>query len=149
VFSRNDFEFFGRQTHEAHNREAYDDSVLPVVEAGLADIVDSGHCVHREIEDGIWLEDAAGHSPGSVVVNVQRGGSRAVFVGDVVHHLIQLVRPDIPFFADENPAAACATRQRLLAQYVDNGAVLFPAHFPDPPAGRVRRAKRHFSYAFL
>jgi len=62
VFSRKDFEFFGRQTHEAHNREAYADSVLPVVEAGLADIVDSNDCVHREIEDGIWLEDAAGQA---------------------------------------------------------------------------------------
>jgi glyoxylase-like metal-dependent hydrolase (beta-lactamase superfamily II) len=149
VFSRKDFEFFGRQTHEAHNREAYADSVLPVVEAGLADILDSDDCVHREIEDGIWLEDAAGHSPGSVVVNAQRGGSRAVFMGDIVHHPIQLVRPDLPFFADENPAEACATRQRLLGQCADNGAVLYPAHFPDPPAGRVRREKRHFSYGFL
>lgn len=149
VFSRKDYEFFGRQSREAHNREAYADSVLPVVEAGLADIVDSDACVHREIEDGIWLEDAAGHSPGSVVVNAQRGGSRAVFTGDIVHHPIQLVRPDIPFFADEDPPEACATRQRLLARCVDNGAVLYPAHFPDPPAGRVRRASRHFSYSFL
>jgi glyoxylase-like metal-dependent hydrolase (beta-lactamase superfamily II) len=70
-------------------------------------------------------------------------------MGDVVHHLIQLVRPDIPFFADENPAEACATRQRLLAQCADNGSVLYPAHFPNPPAGCVRRAKRHFSYDFL
>jgi glyoxylase-like metal-dependent hydrolase (beta-lactamase superfamily II) len=149
VFSRKDYEFFGRQTHEAHNREAYIDSVLPVVEAGLADIVESNHCVHREIEDGIWLEDASGHSPGSVVVNAQRGGSRAVFTGDVIHHPIQLVRPDIAFFADENAAEACATRQRLLAQYADNGAVMYPAHFSDPPSGRVHRARRHFYYEFL
>jgi glyoxylase-like metal-dependent hydrolase (beta-lactamase superfamily II) len=149
VFSRKDYEFFGRQTHEAHNREAYIDSVLPVVEAGLADIVESNRCVHREIEDGIWLEDAAGHSPGSVVVNARRGGSQAAFTGDVIHHPIQLVRPDIAFFADESPAEACATRQRLLAQYADNGTVLFPAHFSDPPSGRVYRAKRHFCYEFL
>jgi glyoxylase-like metal-dependent hydrolase (beta-lactamase superfamily II) len=149
VFSRKDYEFFSRQTHEAHNREAYIDSVLPVVEAGLADIVESNHCVYCEIEDGIWLEDAAGHSPGSVVVNAKRGGSRAVFVGDVIHHPIQLVRPDIAFFADESPAEACATRQRLLLQCAENGSVMYPAHFPDPPQGRVRGAKRHFSYEFL
>jgi glyoxylase-like metal-dependent hydrolase (beta-lactamase superfamily II) len=149
VFSRKDFEFFGRQTREAHNREAYVDSVLPVVEAGLADIVESSDCVHREIGDGIWLEDAAGHSPGSVVVNAQRGGSQAAFMGDIIHHPIQLVRPDIPFFADEDPSEACVTRQRLLAQCVENEAVLYPAHFPDPAAGRVRRAKRFFSYGFV
>jgi len=50
------------------------------------------------------------HSPGNVVVNTQRGGSRVVFMGDVSHHRIQLVRPDIPFFADQNPAEACAAR---------------------------------------
>ena len=149
VFSRKDYEFFSRQTQEAHTREAYIDSVLPVVEAGLADIVESNHCVQREIEDGIWLEDAAGHSPGSVVVHAQRGGSPAVFTGDVIHHPIQLVRPDIAFFADESPAEACATRQRLLAQYADSGAVLFPAHFSDPPSGRVHRAQRYFFYEFL
>lgn len=149
VFSRRDYEFAGKQTHEAHNREAFMDSVLPVVEAGLADIVESDSCVHREIEDGIWLENAAGHSPGSVVINARRGGSRAVFVGDVMHHPIQLVRPDIPFFADEAPAEACAMRQRLLERCADNGAILYPAHFPDPPAGQVRRAKRRFRYEFL
>jgi glyoxylase-like metal-dependent hydrolase (beta-lactamase superfamily II) len=149
VFSRKDFEYFAVQTHAAHNRESYSDSVLPVVEAGLADIVESDACVHREIEDGIWLEDAAGHSPGSVVVNARRGGAPAAFIGDIVHHPIQLVRPDLPFFADENPVEACATRQRLLEQCVDNESVLFPAHFPDPAAGRVRRAERHFSYGFL
>ena len=149
VFSRKDYEFFKQQTHEAHNREAYLDSVLPVVDAGLADIVESDHCVHRHIEDGIWLEDAAGHSPGSIVVNAQRGGARAVFMGDILHHPIQLVRPDIAFFADESPAEACATRTRLLGQCADNGAILLPAHFPDPPAGRVLRDGSCFAYQRL
>jgi glyoxylase-like metal-dependent hydrolase (beta-lactamase superfamily II) len=148
VISRKDIEA-GANAHEAHNREAYADSVLPVIEAGLVDVVESHQCVHREIEDGIWLEDAAGHSAGSVVVNARRGGSRVAFAGDVIHHPVQLVRPDIPFFADENPAHACATTHRLLEQCADNGAVLYPAHFPDPAAGRVRRVQRHFSYEFL
>jgi glyoxylase-like metal-dependent hydrolase (beta-lactamase superfamily II) len=97
VFSRKDYAFFKDQTHEAHNREAFLDSVLPVIEAGQADIVESDHLIHREIEDGIWLQDAAGHSPGCVVVNARRGGARAMFMGDVLHHPIQLVRPDLAF----------------------------------------------------
>jgi len=149
VFSRKDYEFFRVQTHEAHNREAYLDSVLPVVDAGLADIVESDHCVHREIGDGIWLQDAAGHSPGSVVVNARRGGARTMFLGDVLHHPIQLVRPDIPFFADEDREGACTTRQRLLAEAADQDAILYPAHFPVPAGGHVRRAARHFRYEFL
>ena len=136
VFSRNDFEFFGRQTREAHNREAYADSVLPVVEAGLADIVDSNTCVHREIEDGIWLEDAAGHSPGSVVVNARRGGSRVVFMGDIVHHPIQLVRPDIPFFADEDPPRRAPRGSVCSRSAPTTRPCCIPPIFPiRPPAG--------------
>jgi glyoxylase-like metal-dependent hydrolase (beta-lactamase superfamily II) len=149
VFSRKDFDYFGGQTREAYDREAYADSVLPVVAAGLADIVDSDHCIHREIEDGIWLEDAAGHSPGTVVVNAQRGGARLLFTGDILHHPIQLVRPDLAFVTDEDPPRACATRQGLLEQCAGNDAVLYPAHFPDPAAGRVRRAGRYFAYDFI
>ena len=149
VFGRKDYEFFSQQTHEAHHREAYLDSILPIVDAGLADIVESDHCVHREIEDGVWLQDATGHSPGCVVVNAQRGGLQAAFAGDVVHHPVQLVRPDTPFFADEDPALACVTRQRLFNQWADSGAVVYPAHFPDEPAGRVRRVRGHFRYEFL
>jgi glyoxylase-like metal-dependent hydrolase (beta-lactamase superfamily II) len=105
--------------------------------------------VHREIEDGVWLQDATGHSPGCVVVNARRGGLQAAFAGDVVHHPVQLVRPDTPFFADEDPALACVTRQRLFNQWADSGAVVYPAHFPDEPAGRVRRVRGHFRYEFL
>jgi glyoxylase-like metal-dependent hydrolase (beta-lactamase superfamily II) len=149
IFSRKDYEYFSQQTHEAHHREAYLDSVLPIVEAGRADIVESDHCVHREIEDGVWLQDAFGHSAGSVVVNAKRGGVHAAFAGDVVHHPVQLVRPDTPFFADEDPAAACLTRQRLCNEWADSGALIYPAHFPDEPAGRIHRTQGHFRYEFL
>ena len=123
--------------------------MLPVIEAGLADLVDSDHCVHREIGEGIWLQDAAGHSPGSVVINAQRRGARAVFAGDILHHPVQVIRSDIPFFVDEDPAAACVTRRNLLAQCADLDAVMFPAHFPEPAGGRVRRGSQGFSYQFV
>jgi glyoxylase-like metal-dependent hydrolase (beta-lactamase superfamily II) len=74
---------------------------------------------------------------------------QAAFAGDVVHHPVQLVRPDTPFFADEDPALACVTRQRLFNQWADSGAVIYPAHFPDEPAGRVHRLRGHFRYEFL
>ena len=149
IFSRKDYEYFSRQTHEAHHREAYLDSVLPIVEAGRADIVESDRCIHREIEDGVWLEDAAGHSAGCVVVNARRGGLQAAFAGDVVHHPVQLVRPDAPFFADEDPVLACITRRRLFDQWAESGAVVYPAHFPDEPGGRIHRDAGRFRYDFV
>jgi glyoxylase-like metal-dependent hydrolase (beta-lactamase superfamily II) len=149
VFSRQDYEYFKEQTHEAFHREAYLDSVLPVIAAGRAQLVETNHKVYGEIEDGIWLEAAPGHSPGCCVVHARRGAQQAVFSGDVFHHPIQLVRPDIPFFADHDPAAASVTRQRLLERHADGESVFFPAHFPDSPAGKVRRAAQGYRYDFL
>lgn len=149
VFSRRDYEFYSTQTHEAFHREAYLDSVLPVVEAGLADMVESDSTVHREIEDGVWLEDAAGHSPGSCIVNARRNGGLAAFTGDAFHHPIQLVRPDLHMFADEDPVRAAVVRRSLLERYADSDAVVFPAHFCGEPGGRVRRAARCFRYEAL
>jgi glyoxylase-like metal-dependent hydrolase (beta-lactamase superfamily II) len=139
LFGRRDLEFFGAQRHEATHREAFEDSVAPILDAGQADIVDVGAHVHREIGDGVWLEDASGHSPGNLCVIAECGAGRAIFSGDCFHHPIQLVRPDAAFFADENPAKASATRQHLLDRYADSGAVFFPAHFTGTSAGRVER----------
>ncbi|MGH8217274.1 MAG: MBL fold metallo-hydrolase [Steroidobacteraceae bacterium] len=150
LFGRRDLEFFSAQRHEATHREAFEDSVAPILDAGKADIVDVGARVHREIGDGVWLEDASGHSPGNLCVIAECGAERAIFSGDCFHHPIQLVRPDAAFFADEDPAKASATRQRLLDRYADSGAVFFPAHFTGTSAGRVERHLRDdFRYRFL
>ena len=53
LFGRRDLEFFSKQRHEATHREAFDDSVAPILDAGLADLVDSDTLIHREIGDGI------------------------------------------------------------------------------------------------
>jgi glyoxylase-like metal-dependent hydrolase (beta-lactamase superfamily II) len=139
LFGRRDLEFFSKQRHEALHREAFDDSVAPILDAGLADLVDTDSLVHREIGDGIWLADVSGHSPGNLCVIAECGGNRAVFSGDCFHHPIQVVRPDAAFFADENPAQASATRQRLFQQYANTDAIFFPAHFTGATAGRVEQ----------
>ena len=139
LFGRRDLEFFSKQRHEALHREAFDDSVAPILDAGLADLVDAESKIHRELGDGIWLQDVSGHSPGNLCVIAECGGSRAVFSGDCFHHPIQLVRPDAAFFADENAAEASATRQRLFEQYANTDAIFFPAHFTGETAGRVER----------
>ena len=150
LFGRKDMEFFRTQRHEATHREAFDDSVAPILDAGLADIVDPDTRIHREIGDGIWLEDVSGHSPGNLCVVAECGAERAIFSGDCFHHPIQLVRPDAAFFADENASQASATRKRLLERYANAEAIFFPAHFTGATAGRVRRDRDgHLSFHFL
>jgi len=147
VFGRRDIEMHRAAGHMDWHREAFADSVVPILDAGLADIVEGHEPVHLEIGDGVWLEDASGHSPGNYCVHAQRGGDRAIFSGDCFHHPVQVQRPDLRFFADEDPAAASATRQRLLRGHADRGSVFFPAHFTGRTAGYVR-TRRDSSLGF-
>jgi len=150
LFGRKDLDFFSKQRHEADHRAAFDDSVAPVLDAGLADLVDQDTRIHREIGDGIWLEDASGHSPGNLCVIAECGGERAIFSGDCFHHPVQIVRPDAPFFADEIPSQACATRQHLMESYANKDAIFFPAHFTGATAGRVERDRDgHLRFRFV
>ena len=137
IFSRKDYEFFiehqnkdiEREPFEAIHFEGFNDSVLPVVKAGLAEIVESDFIVDREIGNGVWLESAQGHSPGSCIIIAQDNGPKAVFSGDIINHPVQVINPDAHFFADEDPQQAVITRKALLAEHVNTDSVIFPAHF--------------------
>lgn len=149
LFSRRDFEHFAAQELEDDNVRAFRDSVLPVYDAGRAELIEADIAVHREIDERVWLEPAFGHSPGNLSVLVEGAGQRAIFWGDVVHHPVQLIRPEVTPPFDNNPAEARETRLRTLARAADEGLICFPAHFRAPSAGRVLRAGDRYRYRFL
>src|SRR5207249_6372431 len=72
-------------SQEADFREPVEDSVRPVIEAGLADLVEPGHRVNEEV----WLEPTPGHTPGHVSVRISSRGEDAVITGDLMHHPLQ------------------------------------------------------------
>lgn len=112
-----------------------EDSVQPVIDAGLARTVASGD----RLDEEITLVAAAGHTPGHVAVRVQRGGPAALFVGDLVHSPLQLRRPDLPMRADHDAALARSSRRRVLEEACGTDTVVLPAHVPLADAGRVER----------
>ncbi len=74
---------------EGYNAGVYRVSVLPVVEAGPAEIVDSDHAVG----DRLLLYPTPGHSPGHVVVRLLDGGAEGLFSCGVMHPPVQVSRP--------------------------------------------------------
>jgi glyoxylase-like metal-dependent hydrolase (beta-lactamase superfamily II) len=149
LFSRRDFEHFGAQETLDDHLRAFRDSVMPVYEAGQAELIEADIAVHRQIGDGIWLEPAFGHSPGNFSVLAEAGAERAIFWGDVIHHPVQLVRPHLCTSADVDPHMARDTRLKVISQAVDGDLVCFPAHFRDPSAGRVLRDGERYQYRFF
>lgn len=115
------------------NHGSYSDSVLPVIEAGQADLVDDGH----EIDAGVWLEPAPGHTPGTMVLHARSAGCRAVFSGDILHTPVQLVDLGWNSRFCEDPALASQTRRGLVEAVAGTDTIVLPAHFPDPAGGRI------------
>ncbi len=124
------------------NQNAFEDSVAPVLAAGQVQVWDGD--AHR-IDGDLTLELAAGHTPGSAVVWLASGAERAVFAGDVLHDPVQVGHPDLGSCFCEDPAAARASRRRVLQQAADSGALLLPAHFRAAGAARVRQQGADFA----
>ncbi len=109
------------------------ESVQPVFDAGLVDLVDVDHEVTGEVR----LEHTPGHTPGHVSVRITSGGHSAVITGDTIHHPVQLAEPDWGPSADGTRAQAAATRRQLAERYGDTDVVVLGTHFPPPTAGRI------------
>jgi glyoxylase-like metal-dependent hydrolase (beta-lactamase superfamily II) len=111
------------------------DSVRPVVEAGLADLVEPDH----RISDELRLEPTPGHTPGHVSLRLSSGGQEAVITGDLMHHPIQCAEPRWNSFACVEADEARATRRAFLERYADRDVHVLGTHFAAPTAGRIVR----------
>lgn len=123
-------------------RHVWHESVLPIIEHGRVDRVASDH----EVLPGIRLRPAPGHTPGNVVIDLEDGGKRAVMSGDVVHHPVQIERPDWSSQFDGDPDMARATRRKLLARIADTDTQLLGAHFAGTTVLRVVSNAGGFDY---
>jgi glyoxylase-like metal-dependent hydrolase (beta-lactamase superfamily II) len=109
------------------------DSVRPIIDAGLAELVETDH----RITDEVWLEPTPGHTPGHVSVRIESDGQRAVITGDLMHHPIQCSEPDRIVNFDTDRELARSTRRNFLACCASDRALVLGTHFAHPTAGRV------------
>jgi glyoxylase-like metal-dependent hydrolase (beta-lactamase superfamily II) len=124
----------GRPGADPYLVSCFADSILPVVEAGKAVLVDDAH----ELLGMLTLRQAPGHSPGSVRIELRSGGELGVFAGDIVHSAVQ-----IPFWQWSSlvcwdPALSAQSRRELLEFCVEENGLLIPGHFSWPHVARIR-----------
>jgi glyoxylase-like metal-dependent hydrolase (beta-lactamase superfamily II) len=111
----------------------YAQSVAPVVDAGLADVV----AEDADLGDGLRLEPSPGHTPGHVSLWIESDGAVALVTGDFLHHPVQCAEPAWAEVADENRELARQTRRAFLRSASERHALFLGTHFPSLPAGRV------------
>jgi hypothetical protein len=69
-----------------------------------------------------------------------------VFIGDAIHHPIQLMFPALSTIADFDQDASRASRRALIDKHADTGAIVLPHHFASPSSGTIRRAGDGFGF---
>ncbi len=134
LFAETEWQYWDAAEDEAVYGPVIADSVRPVVEAGLVDLVGESH----QVCDEVCLEPTPGHTPGHVSVHIRSAGHEALITGDCIHHPCQMSRTDWCSSADYDPGQGRATRESLLEQYVDTDVLMIGTHFATPTAGHVR-----------
>jgi glyoxylase-like metal-dependent hydrolase (beta-lactamase superfamily II) len=123
---------------------AYLDSVLPLIEAGQAELIEGTF----GIGDTLMIEPAPGHTGGHIVLKLDIHGEKAIFSGDAMHHPLQVYIPHWNSGFCELPDEARATRRRILEHCAEDRALLFAAHFGAPHVAKVLRTGDGFSLKF-
>jgi glyoxylase-like metal-dependent hydrolase (beta-lactamase superfamily II) len=131
LYTAADLEF--ARTSGMDGEDVYGDSIAPVLDAGLADIVEP----ESDLGHGLTLKPTPGHTPGHVSLWVASGDEHALITGDFLHHPVQFAEPDWAEIADADIEVARATRKRMMKRAADTGALVLGTHFSGRPAGRV------------
>ncbi len=137
LFGRHEYEHWMhlKDTHGYHDLNHMYDSVQPVVDAGLVDLIEPEHKVCPELS----LMQTPGHTPGHVSIVIQSKGERAIITGDMMHHPIQLDRAAEVGRFDMLGDVASQTRVKFVNQVANSGTFVIGSHFADPSGGYVVR----------
>jgi glyoxylase-like metal-dependent hydrolase (beta-lactamase superfamily II) len=154
VFSTQDYEHYLALDRDLAtgpaNGGSFRDSVLPVVEAGLAQMVSGAFELNKTLalDEHLLVEPAPGHTPGTIAIKFESKGERALFCGDILHHALQVYHPGWNSFACADAARARISRREVL-EHCAGGAMLMPAHFGAPFACRIEAKGGGFVPRFI
>jgi len=144
IFSEKELATWRDVDREGFSRTPYEDSVLPIVEAGRAELVSNDYA----LDDEVWLEPTPGHTPDHVAIALQSVGASAIMCGDLMHSPVQCLHPEWVPSPDWDVALARQTRRAFLERYCETDTLVCTAHFPLPSAGRIVRAGDAFRFKY-
>lgn len=120
---------------EIETRTVLEDSVVPIIDAGLQQLIETDH----RITDEVSLFPTPGHTPGHVSVAIASGGSQAFIAGDVMHHPIQIADAGIHSVFDTDGQHAEKTRREFIDTAAGRGILVLGTHFARPSGGWIVR----------
>lgn len=149
-FSKSDLTYYASE--ESHNEVnvpshgVYEDSVAPIVEAGLADTIDAHG---GDVLEGLAAVPTPGHSIGHTSFGLTSNGEEALFGGDTMHHPIQVYRPEWNSVYCEWHDQARASRRWVLDYAAERQLMLFSTHFAQTSVGHVVRDGDRYAWRYV
>lgn len=134
LIGRAEYEHWMKET-ETEAVEIMTDSVTPIFDAGLVELVEMNHRISPELR----LMPSVGHTEGHVCVVIESKGRTAIITGDMMHHPCQIAYPEWISEFDADKRAAEATRRTLIKDWADQPILVIGTHFAAPTAGRIKR----------
>ncbi len=135
LMGRVEYEHWSRPRDREDMIAVFADSVRPVYDAGLVDLVETDH----RLSDEIGLVPTVGHTPGHVSVRIASRGEEALITGDFMHHPCQIAHPEWASTADADPEQGQRTRERMFGQLAGTAVLVLGTHFAGATAGRIVR----------
>ena len=135
LMGRTEYEHWRSATARADMQVILADSVNPVLDAGLADLVETDH----QVCDEISLIPTVGHTPGHVSVMIRSRGEQALITGDFMHHPCQIAHPEWDTLADSDPEQGIRTRRIMFERLAGTPVLVIGTHFAGATAGRIVR----------
>jgi glyoxylase-like metal-dependent hydrolase (beta-lactamase superfamily II) len=132
LMGKAEFEYWRAETGES-DVQIFTDSVQPVWDAGLVDLVAPDH----QVCDEVRLVPTPGHTIDHVSVGIASGGHEAIITGDFIHHPCQMAHTSWASHFDYDKAASSRTRVRMFEDFARDGTLVIGTHFAAPTAGRV------------
>ena len=142
LFAKQEWDYWSHHEQDDYG-PVVEDSVRPIVDAGLARFVDSDHKLTSEV----WLEPTPGHTPGHVSVRISSAGKNAVITGDMTHHPCQMAHPEWAANADYDQQQAVQTRKAFLDKYSKQSTLVIGTHFATPTAGKIERDGKAYRFS--
>ncbi len=136
LFARVEWDHW-RQQEDKTYAGSLDASVQPIIDAGLADLVETDH----RVCDEVWLEPTPGHTPGHVCVHIGSRGERAFITGDMTHHPVQWAEVDWKMLADTDSEQAAASRRRVIEDHAGSDTLVIGTHYAAPTAGYLAKGE--------
>jgi glyoxylase-like metal-dependent hydrolase (beta-lactamase superfamily II) len=142
VFGKIEYDYWKAHSDSPEHAAVFNDSVKPIADAGLTDLVASD----QKLCDEITLIPTPGHSPGHMSIHIVSDGQQALLTGDAAHHPCQMTHLDWSSTADSDPKQSAVTRRELFGRFADQPTLVIGGHYN---AGHIKRDGDSFKFVAL